>query len=783
MIRLHIDVKGIVQGVGFRPFVAREAKSLLLSGFVRNTAYGVHIECEGEPASCQSLLEAIRGSPPPGAMLFSVSVTQQPSLGEPPGFRILTSDGGAADAGVSPDLGICDDCRRELLDPADRRYRYPFINCTNCGPRFSILRKIPYDRVNTTMSGFEMCPDCRREYGDVDDRRFHAQPDACPVCGPQLSWLSDEKASDKDPVALFADAIRAGKVVAVKGLGGFHLACDPANEDAVALLRARKQRYEKPFALMARDIKTAAALCEISDSERAELLSPRKPIVLLKRRKPQDPPKEPSSADIRVCGGVAPGSSRLGIMLPYTPLHVLLTQECPLLVMTSSNVSDAPMAFRDEEMPHLRFLCDAVLTHNRPILRRVDDSVCCYIGGERRLIRRARGFAPQPVPLSLKLSGTDAVSQMRILSFGGQLKNTFCFCRGGLAYLSSHVGDLDDAETHAFYENEIPAFLSLFGGNPQLLACDRHPDYASVRLAKSYAKEHHLPLVEVQHHHAHFASVLAEHGLSSALGFIFDGTGYGSDGTIWGGELLLGSVSEVRRIGCIRPLRLPGGESAIREPWRTALWAVADACGDERALSHFRGFREAPALLKLARRGAFSPVSTGMGRLFDVFAVVAGLRPRVSYEGQAAVMLEQACDDRVSGSYSFELYQENGLLYFDWRPVLQNALSDMERGQGAAAVSTRFHRAVTELIARTALRYPGLPVVLSGGVFQNARLLESSMRLLKDGGISAYTNSLVPANDGGISFGQAAVAAALYHHERGRIQNHVSCHTGPSELH
>jgi len=747
MKRLAVEVRGIVQGVGFRPFAARRAMALGLAGFVRNTPSGVELECEGPAEACGALVRALQEDPPPGAVLFSVQARELPPRGET-GFRILTSGQGAAEAAVSPDLGICPDCARELFDPADRRYRYPFINCTACGPRFTILEKIPYDRANTTMAGFQMCPQCAAEYADPFSRRFHAQPDACAVCGPRLTYVEGGAGTCGDVIGRFQRAILAGGVVAVKGLGGYHLACSAQNPAAVRRLREAKHRYAKPLAVMAPDLAAARALCLVSPEEEAELLSPRRPIVLLKKRE-----------HCAVAPEVAPGNGRLGVMLPYTPLHLLLLEHMPPLVKTSANLSDAPMPYRDEDLSRVLELCGAAVTHNRPILRRMDDSVCVFAAGQRRLFRRARGFAPAPVPV--RTGG--AAQAPQLLAFGAQLKNTFCLMKDGRAYLSGHMGDLDDEETLRFFRRELPAFLALFGAAPEVLVSDLHPDYASTRLAQRYAAEHPgTRLLAVQHHQAHFASVLAEQGLEAAAGFIFDGAGYGTDGTSWGGELLAGTAARPRRLGRLRPLRLPGGDAAVREPWRAALCAVADACGSEKALSLFAGQDGAEPLLRLAARGVCAPLSTGMGRLFDVFAAVAGLPPRVSFEGQDAMALEQAFDDTAGGSYGFDVVSgPGGLLEFDWREAVRCAVADRERGEGPGVISARFHRAAAGLVRAAARECPDLPVVLSGGVFQNLRLLESCLSLLEQDGRKAYANSLVPSDDGGICYGQAAAAAAL----------------------
>ena len=747
MIRLLIAIHGIVQGVGFRPFIARQAKALGLAGFVRNTAYGVEIDCEGGTDACHALVARIRADCPPGAVLFSLDAAEAPPLGRD-GFAILASDAGAPRTAVSPDLGLCADCEAELLDPQNRRHGYPFINCTNCGPRFSIIARVPYDRAHTSMAGFAMCPECASEYRDPEDRRHHAQPNACPVCGPRVRWLEPDGEGAGDPLERFSDLISKGGIAAVKGLGGFHLACDPWNAESVALLRARKLRDEKPFALMARDLACIRVVCEVSPEEEQELRSSRRPIVLLRRR-----------PDCALPEALAPGLDRLGVMLAYTPLHVLLALRHPLLVMTSANRSDEPRPYRDDALDRLWPLCDAVLMHDRPILRRVDDSVCVFPASGRQLIRRSRGFAPLPVPLRPGLTADNAPP---LLAFGGQLKNTFCACRDGHAYLSAHIGDLDDAAACDFYEREIPSFLALFGVRPELLAHDLHPDYASTHVALDYAKRFpEARLVPVQHHRAHFASVLGEHGLEEAVGIIFDGTGYGEDGNIWGGEVFQGGVTNAERVGSLRPLRLIGGDAAVREPWRAALDAVAEACSDAEALAFFQAHAEAPVLLRLLRRGAHAPLSSGMGRLFDVFACLAGLRCRVSYEGQAAIALEQAYDGGVAGRYALDIARDGGMLAFDWRPAVREAVADRARGASASVISTKFHRTVVCLVEAVAEHFPGLPVALSGGVFQNLRLLEGASDALRRRGRAVYRNAAVPPNDGGISFGQAVYAAAL----------------------
>ncbi|HML68150.1 MAG TPA: carbamoyltransferase HypF [Clostridia bacterium] len=744
MIRFRAQVRGIVQGVGFRPFLYREAIAHNLSGFVKNTSFGVYLEVEGSLADCEAFFTVLQTTPPPLSRITDVERSEIPVTREQ-GFSIRQSSSGEKSALVSPDIGICDDCKRELFSANDRRYRYPFINCTNCGPRFSIVNDVPYDRVNTSMAGFVQCPPCQHEYENPLDRRFHAQPNACAVCGPRLSFLVDGVEQKGDPVDLFAAFIRSGKIVAVKGIGGFHLACDATNESAVNQLRARKQRYEKPFALMLRSLDEVERYCIVSDEERALLTSPQKPIVLLQ-----------THSEALLAPSVAPGNRRLGVMLPYTPLHCLLLEATPALVLTSGNISDCPMLYHDNAIPSaLASLADAILTHNRPIVRRVDDSVFIVSLGSARPLRRARGWAPEPLPLK--------GGARPILAMGAQQKNTFCLVRKEQAFLSSHVGDLDDPETEAEYLREIASMQRLFSIQPEMVVCDLHPDYVSTRLAHKSG----LPLLAVQHHHAHFASVLAEHDVDSpALGFIWDGTGYGTDGTIWGGETLFGNVAQSERIGHILPFRLFGGESAVREPWRIALSVAEIALGRAEALSLFPSrAAEARLLLQASDAGLNAPQTTSMGRLFDAVAAICNLRETVSFEGQAAILLEQIADASEQETYRFDLKHEQDGWIYDWRPVIKHAILDAAKGVPAEKISMRFHRSLAKLLLDTAAehrRETGCSTIaLSGGCFQNELLLSLCHSELTQAGFSVLINRLVPCNDGGISYGQAAVAAAL----------------------
>lgn len=749
MVRYQIQVRGIVQGVGFRPFVFRQAARFSLAGFVQNTGSGVTIEIEGDSSACEAFFDALSNEAPPLSRIQQVEKVELLPTGER-GFTIRASVGGEKIALVSPDIGICEDCRRELFSEDDRRYRYPFINCTNCGPRFSIIKDVPYDRVNTSMRAFTQCSACQGEYENPLDRRFHAQPNACVVCGPELTLFVSGAAQEGDAIARFADLIRAGSIVAVKGLGGFHLACDAANESAVRLLRARKQRYEKPFAVMLRDLEETRRYCEVSETEAALLTSPQKPIVLLKKRE-----------DANLAPSVAPDNRRLGVMLPYTPLHCLLLEETPALVLTSGNISDRPMLYRDEDIPSaFDSLADAVLTHNRPIVRRVDDSVFAVSLCEPRPLRRARGWAPEPLPIT--------ACARNILATGAQQKNTFCLVKDGQAFISSHIGDLDDPDTEAEYLRELESMQRLFSVEPSWVVCDLHPDYASTRIAKSMR----LPMISVQHHHAHFASVLAEHSVQSpALGFIWDGTGYGDDGTIWGGETLLGTVAKSCRIGHILHFSLLGGEAAVREPWRAALSVSDLALGREEALRLFSAhINEAKLLLLAADAKLNAPQTTSMGRLFDAIAALCGIRDVVSYEGQAAIELEQCADEAEQGSYQFPILQEQNGWIYDWRPVVNSVILDASKGVSRGRISMRFHRALASLLGEAAERHRLEAdcnlVALSGGCFQNELLLALGEKELRSRGFAVLINRLTPCNDGGVSFGQAAAAAAILSQEK-----------------
>ena len=706
MERRRYRVSGVVQGVGFRPFVYGVARRLVLGGYVLNDGDGVLIEVEGEPVLLDELERALHEEAPPLARVESV-VWEHVPLQDEHSFRIELSKPAGRSALIPADAATCEACLHELFDPGDRRHRYPFVNCTQCGPRFTIVTAVPYDRPNTTMAGFPMCADCRREYEDPLDRRFHAEPIACPVCGPRLSLPLE------DAVALLLD----GKTVAVKGLGGYHLACDASNEDAVARLRARKLREDKPFAVMTRE---PWLLAELGSDEDALLRSRERPIVLAKRR-----------ADAAVAPSVAPGTPWLGLMLPYTPLHHLLAADTGRpLVMTSGNRSDEPIATDDAEArERLADIADAFLAHDRPIHRRCEDSVVRAAFP----LRRSRGYVPSTLPLPVP-------ARRPLVAAGPELKATFCVARGGEAFLSPHLGDLDGELAYRAFLADLELYTAMLGVRPEVIAHDLHPEY----LATKWAMEQDAELVGVQHHHAHAAACLAEHGESGeALALVFDGTGFGTDGTLWGGELLRCGLADFERVAHLDPVPLPGGEAAIREPWRNAAMHLELAGRPVR----WERWAEARAALEVN-----APLSSGMGRLFDAVAALLGVRDEVSYEGQAAIELEL-----LAGNAEAEPYE--------WRfgsgPELVALVhDDLAAGRDRAGLAAAFHETVARAAAEACAEAGGEAVVLSGGTFQNLRLLAATRRRLEAHGFRVLSHRRVPPNDGGISYGQAAVAAA-----------------------
>lgn len=741
--RRAITVHGIVQGVGFRPFVYGLALRLELRGFVRNRSGIVQIEVEGEAPRLDRFLSELATCPPPLAQIDEVFWEPRPSRGDRQ-FAIETSEDGAAGAiYISPDVATCGECLAELFDSADRRYGYPFLNCTNCGPRLTIIRGAPYDRERTTMARFALCRTCRAEYDDPANRRFHAQPTACPACGPRLQ----APGSASDPLRTFVTALRAGRIGALKGLGGYHLVCDARNSLTVAELRRRKQRDEKPFAIMVRDVAAVEAHCEVSAAERALLLSPRRPIVLLRKR-----------PVIGIAEAVAPGNPYLGVMLPYTPLHHLLCAELAdtPLVMTSGNRADEPIAYRDDDArERLGAIADVFLMHDRPIHVRCDDSVTRIVAGRELPLRRSRGYAPQPLTLPRKCPCS-------LLAVGGQLKGTFALGQDRHAILSHHLGDLDHFEAYRAFERDIALYEELFALRPERVVHDLHPDYASTHYARRRAAA--ADLVAVQHHHAHLASCLAEHGLDeSVIGVIFDGTGYGTDGAIWGGEFLVGGYGEYQRVAHLRYVGMPGGEQAIREPWRLALAHLRDAGASTAGLTArvpAAALRIATQMLELRLN---TPLTSSMGRLFDAVAALAGVRDRVSYEGQAAMELEWLATGLApDAAYPFDFAEATGEI--DTRPLIRAIAADVGRGVPPPRIARQFHTTLVEIIATACARLrqrTGLEAAaLSGGVFMNALLTTEVEARLAGDGFRVYRHQRVPPNDGGLSLGQLAIAAA-----------------------
>jgi hydrogenase maturation protein HypF len=763
-IRAQVVVRGIVQGVGFRPFVYRLAREHGLGGWVLNSTQGVVIEVEGERERIEDFLGQLQAEPPPRALIEKVETSLLPPVGYS-SFVIEASREGNEFVLVSPDICICADCLRELRDPHDRRYRYPFINCTNCGPRFTIISDIPYDRPKTTMRVFAMCPRCDREYYDPGDRRFHAQPNACPVCGPRVTLAVNgalPRAPD-EPMETARRLLAQGAIVSVKGLGGFHLACDATNPQAVATLRQRKHRVDKPFAVMSLDVETVRRYCEVQEGEAQLLESPARPIVLLRRR--PDCPIPPE---------VAPGNNYLGVMLPYTPLHYLLLGSVGLssskaglppplaLVMTSGNMSEEPIAIGNHEAcQRLAVLADYFLLHDRDIHIRCDDSVTRLFRGKEAILRRSRGYAPFPVRLNLELA--------EILACGAELKNTFCLTKGTYAFLGQHIGDMENYETFASYQSSIQHFQRLFRVEPRAVAYDLHPNYLATRYALELAEERGLRKVPVQHHHAHVASCMAENGVTEpVIGVAFDGTGYGSDGRIWGGEFLLADYRRFRRLAHFRYVPLPGGEAAIKRPYRMAVSHLVSALGEEALeLPLPLWSMLEPGELALVRRlmtaGVNSPLTSSCGRLFDAVSALVGVRGVVNYEGQAAIELEMLAAESVDDAYDWRLLRRTPMI-IDPAPLLRGVVADLLAGVEVGVISARFHNTIAAIVAAVcgaARQKTGVGrVALSGGCFQNVYLLGRTIDALEREGFQVLIHHLVPANDGGIALGQAVVANA-----------------------
>jgi hydrogenase maturation protein HypF len=747
-------VRGVVQGVGFRPFVYRLAQEHNLKGWVRNTSGSVEIEVEGDEETVDSFVRDLKTEAPPMARIENVEVIFYPTKGYTE-FQIeesLSREGQYQL--VSPDIATCEDCKAEIFSSDDRRFGYPFTNCTNCGPRFTIIEDIPYDRPKTTMRQFQMCPQCQREYHDPLDRRFHAQPNACPQCGPSLELVdgNGNPVKSRNAIKAVSDRLKAGEILAVKGLGGFQLACDATSEVAINTLRVRKRRPSKPLAVMIGTLGDIEKHCLISEEERKLLESPLCPIVLLRWKR--------SSSNIS--SAVAPNLNYLGVMLPYTPLHHLLLKETGLpLVMTSGNLSEEPIAKdNDEALTRLRGIADYFLLHNRGIYARYDDSVC-MLEGTPQVIRRARGYAPYPIFLPFK--------SKQVLACGAELKNTFCLTKDEHAFLSQHIGDMENEETLEHFENTVELYEKLFRVEPEIIAYDLHPEYLSTKYAVEAGAKASLKLAPVQHHHAHIVSCLAENKVEGpVIGVAFDGTGYGTDGTIWGGEFLLADFGSFKRVGHLECVPLVGGEAAIKKPYRMALSYLYSLMGEDFKLEGLPLSRLESAELDIIkqqlRKGINSPLTSSAGRLFDAVSALAGVRGEIDYEAQAAIELEMLASDETdkSESYPFSIDEEGGIGVVKLKELFSAVVQDVRNKIPVPVISLKFHNTAAEIIAEMCKLIAGESginqVALSGGVFQNRLLLKLATSALQREGFDVLTHHLVPANDGGISLGQAVVA-------------------------
>ncbi len=764
IIRIEMKIHGVVQGVGFRPFVYGLAKRLSLYGFVCNNSSGVTIEIQGELKRIEQFVVSVKNEAPPLSQIDELIKTRIEVIEDEAEFIILKSEHAQHQTtSVSPDVATCEQCIFEMNDLADRRFRYPFINCTQCGPRFTIIRDLPYDRPKTTMADFVMCKQCSDEYVDPASRRFHAQPNACPVCGPSVWYVASNEITTteilqnnssliaEDAIAEFHTSISHSLIVAVKGIGGFHLACDATSDTAIQTLRDRKGRIEKPFAIMMKNVEEARQFVNISDAEEKLLTGIARPVVLLQRR------QESPLSEL-----IAPGNNHVGVMLPYAPLHQLLVEQRPL-VMTSGNLSNEPIVRTNQEaVERLSHLADGFLLHDRDIEVVCDDSVSQVFRDREMLIRRSRGYAPMPIRLGL--------DSPEILAVGGELKSTFCLSKNDYAYLSQHIGDMTNLETLEAFQRAVEHMTKLFRINPKTIACDLHPDYLSTRWAERYAEENQIPIIRVQHHHAHIASLLAENKIApeeNVIGICFDGTGYGTDGAIWGGEFLVASCCKFERIAHLRYTPMPGGDACVKNPYRMALahlWAAGLDWDESLAPVAECSKQERTLLQTQLERNINSPQTSSMGRLFDAVASLIGVRQSVSYEAQAAIEMETMSDDLESvAPYQF-LISGVGLSVIDPTPVLEAIVQDVIANVSQRTIAAKFHSAVAELIVQISQRVREQTqlnqVVLSGGVFQNRVLLSRTLKLLEQSGFEVLYHRLVPPNDGGLALGQAVVAAS-----------------------
>ena len=765
--RIHITIRGAVQGVGFRPFIFKIANELSLNGYVLNNSSGVFIEAEGEEPVLRNFLSRIETEKPKLSVITSLEHSFLDPLGYSK-FEIKKSEEvDDVSAFILPDITVCDDCLKEMFDSEDRRYLYPFINCTNCGPRFSIIESLPYDRPNTSMKNFKMCDKCREEYKNPLDRRFHAQPTACPECGPQLFlWDESGKVISEKQSALkqTVDLIRQGKIIALKGLGGFQLIVDATNDEAVRELRKRKHREEKPFALMFPSIEPIKEVCEVSETEERVLCSPESPIILLKRNSkiPALPAgrRNPKS-DISV--NVAPHNPYLGAMLPYTPLHHLLMKELNLpVVATSANLAEEPICIDElEALERLRGIADYYLVHNRPIVRHVDDSIVRVIMNRELVMRRARGYAPLPVMVTEKYS---LMEEKTMLAVGGHLKNTVALKKGNNIFVSQHIGDLSTEESNKTFKKVIDDFKLLYNAEPDEIISDLHPEYISTKYAKQMSEK----IKQVQHHYAHVAACRFENQVEGeALGVSWDGTGYGLDGTVWGGEFFLTDDNSYKHYAHLRKFSLPGGEKAIKEARRSLAGILFEIAG----VSFINEFSdlienkftsaEIGILLNMLSKKINSPITSSVGRLFDAVSSLLGICDRTNYEGQAAMMLEFTGDLKENGSYPFDI-KESDKLIIDWQPFIISMINDLRKDINSSVISAKFHNTLAKVILEVAKKSGMKKVILSGGCFQNALLTERTISLLQENNYKVYWHQRIPPNDGGIALGQ--IAAYLMQH-------------------
>ena len=757
--RIHIAIRGAVQGVGFRPFIYRLANELKLTGYVLNNSNGVFIDAEGNEPTLREFLSRIHGDKPKLSFIISL----EHCFLDPVGYFNFEIRESQEDNNVSalilPDIAVCGDCLKEMYDPNNRRYLYPFINCTNCGPRFSITESLPYDRPNTSMKIFKMCNNCKREYENPADRRFHAQPTACVLCGPQLYlWNEKGKVISKKNEALIqtAELIRKGKIIALKGLGGFQLVVDATNNEAVKELRRRKLREEKPFALMFPSLQSVKAVCEVSETENGVLLSPESPIILLKKK------SETRNQKLIISPIVAPYNPYIGAMLPYTPLHHLLTKELNFpIVATSANLSEEPICIDEyEALERLKGIADYYLVHNRPIVRHVDDSILRIVMNREMVLRRARGYAPLPIHLTEKF---DNKKSKIILAVGGHLKNTIALKKGNDIFISQHIGDLSTEESNKTFKKVIDDFKILYNAKADKVLSDLHPEYISTK----YAKQLSSNIEQYQHHYTHIAACRFENQVEGeALGVSWDGTGYGQDGIIWGGEFFLTDDFSYSHVGQFKKFKLPGGEKAVKEPRRSLTGILFEIAGrsfkNEFSDLIENKFNKASLglILNMLSKNINSPITSSAGRLFDAVSSLLGICDKTSFEGQAAMMLEFSADENENGFYSFKLIEKDKLI-IDWQPLIMSLIDDFRKGIPVSSISSKFHNTLAEIILSFANHYQKAKVILSGGCFQNALLTERTIKLLQKNNYKVYWHQRIPTNDGGISFGQIAAHLIL----------------------